>query len=60
VLDHIVQEQVVYCEMLAGGAVVMRPHILHSSEKSSESLPRRILHFEYSDYQLPTGISWSS
>ena len=60
VLEHIVQEQVVYCEVLAGDAVVMRPHILHASEKSSESLPRRILHFEYSDYQLPTGISWSS
>jgi ectoine hydroxylase-related dioxygenase (phytanoyl-CoA dioxygenase family) len=53
------QEQVVYCEVGAGDAVIMRPHILHSSEKSTAPTPRRILHFEYSSYILPEGISWS-
>jgi hypothetical protein len=60
VQDHIDGERVVYCESPAGGAVVMRPHILHSSEKSSDSMPRRILHFEYSCYPLPEGISWNA
>lgn len=53
------QEQAVYCEVPAGGAVIMRPHIVHSSEKSVVPLPRRILHFEYSSYKLPEGITWS-
>jgi ectoine hydroxylase-related dioxygenase (phytanoyl-CoA dioxygenase family) len=59
VLAEIHADQVVYCEVAAGGAVVMRPYILHSSEKSVSSLPRRILHFEYSSYNLPETISWS-
>jgi len=59
-LENIDQDRVVYCESPAGGAVIMRPHILHSSEKSATSMPRRILHFEYSSYCLPDGISWNS
>lgn len=58
--EHIDRKQVVYCESPIGGAVIMRPHILHSSEKSSNSMPRRILHFEYSSYRLPDGISWNA
>lgn len=54
------QDQVGYCEVPAGGAVIMRPHILHSSEKSVAPIPRRVLHFEYSSYQLPEGIGWSA
>ncbi len=56
--EHISREHVVYCESTAGGAVVMRPHILHASEKSVSSDPRRILHFEYSSYTLPEGVTW--
>lgn len=57
--DSIYPEHVVYCEVSAGDAVIMRPHILHSSEKSIAATPRRVLHFEYSSYALPEGISWS-
>jgi hypothetical protein len=57
--DKIHKEPIVYCEVSAGDAVVMRPHILHSSEKSISPLHRRILHFEYASYTLPTGIYWS-
>lgn len=57
--DYIDHDRVVYCESAVGGAVIMRPHILHSSEKSTAAMPRRILHFEYSSYRLPGGISWS-
>jgi hypothetical protein len=56
--DKVQQEQAVCCEVPAGGAVIMRPHILHSSGKSASLIPRRILHFEYSSYKLPKGISW--
>ena len=58
--ERINKDHAVYCEVPAGGALVMRPHILHSSEKSVEILPRRVLHFEYSSYRLPEGITWAT
>lgn len=60
VLEYVDVEQVVYCESPIGGAVVMRPHILHASEKAVSDAPRRILHFEYSSFQLPQGIRWAA
>lgn len=60
VLDKVDTNNVVYCEASAGDAVIMRPHIIHSSEKSSTNLPRRVLHFEYSSYKLPDGIEWAA
>ncbi len=56
--EHVREDAAVYCESRLGGAVVMRPHILHASEKSVASDPRRILHFEYSSYTLPDGVAW--
>ncbi len=60
VQNQIDRARVVYCESPTGGAVIMRPHVLHASEKSLNSMPRRILHFEYSSYRLPDGISWNA
>lgn len=58
--EHINKQEAVYCESPRGGGVVMRPHILHASEKSVSPQPRRILHFEYSSYKLPDGVRWSA
>lgn len=60
VLEQVDNNKVVYCEVPAGGAVVMRPHVLHSSEKSLTTSPRRVLHFEYSCFKLPKGIEWTA
>ncbi len=49
----------IYCEASKGSALVMRPHILHASSKSTCSSPRRVLHLEYSSYQLPQGVAWA-
>jgi len=46
------------CEVNVGDAVVMRPHILHSSEKSLIPGNRRVLHLEYSSFNLPHGLTW--
>ncbi len=59
-LDNVDPARVVYCQSPAGGAVIMRPHILHASDKSATAQPRRILHFEYSCYSLPPGIQWNA
>ena len=47
------------CVVEAGDAVIMRPHILHSSSKAKRPIHRRVVHLEYSSYELPDGISWA-
>lgn len=49
----------VICEVPEGSALIMRPHILHSSSKAESPTQRRILHLEYSSYQLPEGVNWA-
>jgi hypothetical protein len=51
---------VIYCEVPAGGAFIMRPLLVHASEKISTPCSRRVLHFEYSGHSLPAGIAWSA
>ncbi|MBY0573906.1 MAG: phytanoyl-CoA dioxygenase family protein [Undibacterium sp.] len=52
------RQEAIYCQVSAGGAVVMSPHIIHSSEKSRSESKRRVIHLEYSSYVLPDGIEW--
>ena len=46
------------CIVAAGDAVIMRPLLLHSSMKSRRLTHRRVVHLEYSSYELPSGICW--
>jgi Phytanoyl-CoA dioxygenase (PhyH) len=41
-----------------GGALVMRPLILHASSKSTSLTPRRVLHFVFGPPTLPFGLEW--
>ena len=47
-----------FCECDKYAALIMRPHILHASSKSLKPENRRVLHFEFSNWQLPKGINW--
>ena len=47
------------CIVQAGDMVIMRPHILHASSKSTHPKHRRIVHIEYSSYALPDGLEWA-
>lgn len=47
------------CVVAAGDAVIMRPLLLHSSSKSRRNAPRRVVHLEYSSYELPLDVSWA-
>ena len=59
-IDGIVgSKTVVPCVVEAGDAVIMRPHILHSSSKAKKPCHRRVVHIEYSSYELPNGTSWA-
>jgi ectoine hydroxylase-related dioxygenase (phytanoyl-CoA dioxygenase family) len=42
-----------------GGALVMRPLLLHASSKATSHDPRRVLHFVFAPSTLPLGLEWS-
>jgi hypothetical protein len=41
-----------------GGALVMRPLILHASPRATSPTPRRVLHFVFGPPTLPLGLEW--
>ncbi len=56
--EYVRNNRPVVCQVPAGSVLLMRPHILHSSSKASRPSQRRVIHLEYSDFKLPSGISW--
>jgi ectoine hydroxylase-related dioxygenase (phytanoyl-CoA dioxygenase family) len=46
------------CSVPAGGALVMRPLLLHASSRSQTGAHRRILHIEYAGFSLPENLAW--
>jgi Phytanoyl-CoA dioxygenase (PhyH) len=41
-----------------GGALIMRPLLLHASSKATSPTPRRVLHFVFGPPKLPLGLEW--
>ena len=58
IIDIIASEDAYFCEAEKRDALIMRPHLLHASSKSSEPNNRRVLHFEFSNWQLPSSVYW--
>jgi ectoine hydroxylase-related dioxygenase (phytanoyl-CoA dioxygenase family) len=48
------------CEVEAGGALVMRPLLLHASSSSSSPAHRRVIHLEFAGCELPQGLRWAA
>jgi hypothetical protein len=48
----------VTCVVPAGGAMLMRPLLLHASGKSQSGRRRRVLHIEYAGFDLPPPLKW--
>lgn len=46
------------CTATIGGALLMRPLLLHSSPAAIDPKHRRVLHFEYASTDLPDGLEW--
>ncbi|WP_206680687.1 phytanoyl-CoA dioxygenase family protein [Hymenobacter polaris] len=46
------------CAVPAGGAMLMRPLLLHASHRSTSPRPRRVVHLEFSAEVLPAGLAW--
>ena len=59
-LDRAVEAgQVVECCTQEGGALLMRPHLVHASSRSAEPARRRVLHLEFTDAELPAPLAWA-
>jgi ectoine hydroxylase-related dioxygenase (phytanoyl-CoA dioxygenase family) len=48
----------VTCTVPRGGAILMRPLLLHASSSSLRLEPRRVIHLEFAADDLPGGLEW--
>jgi hypothetical protein len=51
-------ELAIDCVVPAGGAVIMRPLLLHASASRTDPGHRRVIHLEYAAENLPGGLEW--
>lgn len=52
------QSSEVVCQVPRGGAVMMRPLLLHASSPAKKPRHRRVIHIEYASTPLPNGLQW--
>ena len=50
----------VVCAVGIGGALLMRPLLLHASSPSRVPGHRRVVHLDFASVQLPNGMRWFS
>jgi ectoine hydroxylase-related dioxygenase (phytanoyl-CoA dioxygenase family) len=48
----------VVCAVPRGGAILMRPLLVHASSSSSKPEARRVIHLEFAADNLPDGLEW--
>lgn len=53
------KETEVICEVPKGGIMIMRPLLLHASNRTTNQARRRVIHIEFSNLMLPHGLNWS-
>ena len=58
VSDLVTHTKPALCEVSAGGALLMKPLLLHPSSSCKGPNNRRVLHFEFSADELPGGLEW--
>lgn len=59
-IDGLVSDcKVTNCVASAGDVLLMRPLTLHSSSKALKPAHRRVVHLEFCNYPLPSGLQWA-
>ena len=48
----------VVCTVPRGGALLMRPLLIHASSACMAPKPRRVIHLEFAGESLPGGLEW--
>lgn len=54
------RSRAVCCPVPAGGALVMRPLLLHASSPAKSPRHRRVLHIEFAGHPLPSPLQWAT
>jgi ectoine hydroxylase-related dioxygenase (phytanoyl-CoA dioxygenase family) len=52
------KEAAVTCCVPKGGALLMRPMLIHASSRCVIQKPRRVIHLEFGATELPQGLEW--
>lgn len=47
------------CKVEKGGIMIMKPLIIHGSNRTTNGKKRRVIHIEFSERELPEGLNWS-
>jgi ectoine hydroxylase-related dioxygenase (phytanoyl-CoA dioxygenase family) len=47
------------CNIKKGGLMIMKPLLLHGSNKTTNNKKRRVIHIEFSNLELPEEIKWA-
>jgi ectoine hydroxylase-related dioxygenase (phytanoyl-CoA dioxygenase family) len=47
------------CNINKGGIMIMKPLLMHGSNKTTNNKKRRIIHIEFSNKPLPEGLNWA-
>ena len=50
----------VTCSVSRGGAVLMKPLVLHASSAADQPSRRRVIHIDFASCDLPRGLKWLS
>ncbi|MES2617942.1 MAG: phytanoyl-CoA dioxygenase family protein [Bacteroidota bacterium] len=57
-IDH-TQATEAICKVEKGGAMIMKPLLLHSSSRTTNNKKRRVIHIEFSNIELPPALNWA-
>jgi hypothetical protein len=52
-------EREIVCKVKSGGVMLMKPLLLHASNRTIDDRKRRVIHIEFSNEQLPAHLEWS-
>ena len=47
------------CSVEKGGIMIMKPLLLHGSNRTTNCNKRRVIHIEFSDMELPEELNWA-
>lgn len=57
-IDWTVENEVI-CKVKKGGIMMMKPLLLHGSNRTTNGKRRRVIHIEFSNLVLPGGLQWA-
>ncbi|SFQ16273.1 phytanoyl-CoA dioxygenase family protein [Parafilimonas terrae] len=53
------KETEIVCDVALGGIMIMKPLLLHASNRTTSNNKRRVIHIEFSNRLLPGTLQWS-